>query len=234
MLSLNQMTLLIAPWLLLVTTYPVYQLLERRYGKKWSYLGGFLFYWIGWCLLFPLALLGPRALVRLFQSAPSPFGHPWWLGAFCLLAPPLVAFVFLFPQALRKASARLVLVSALLALVNGPLEEVLWRGAYLALFPGQVWLALLYPSLGFALWHLAPMSVVAPTGWGRWGKAALVAQVCLLGVLWAWVANNTGSILWTAIAHILIDFSALGWGVLFTGTSLKTLAHGGIYHKPEE
>src|SRR5215470_188132 len=153
MLSLNQMTLFIAPWLLLATTYLVYQLLERRYGKKWSYLGGFLFYWIGWCLLFPLALLGPRALVRLFQGAPSLFGHPWWLGAFCLLAPPLVAFVFLFPQALRKASARLVLVSALLALVNGPLEEVLWRGAYLTLFPGQFWLALLYPSLGFALWH---------------------------------------------------------------------------------
>ena len=26
---------------------------------------------------------------------------------------------------------------------------------------------------------------------------------------------STGVILWTAIAHILIDFSALGWDVLF-------------------
>jgi membrane protease YdiL (CAAX protease family) len=63
------------------------------------------------------------------------------------------------------------------------------------------------------------MSVVPPARGGRWGKAALVAQVCFLGLLWAWVANTTGSILWTALAHILIDFSALGWGVLFTATT---------------
>ena len=215
MLSWSQIALLIAPWLLLATTYPVYQLLKRRFGKKRSYLGGFLFYWIAWCLLFPLALLGPQALVRLFHSVPSPFGQPWWLGAFCLLAPPLVAFVFIFPKALQKASARIVLVSLLLAVVNGPLEEVLWRGVYLTLFPGQLWLGLLYPSAGFALWHLAPMSIFPPALGDRGGKAALVAEVWFLGLLWAWVANNTGVILWTAIAHILIDFSALGWDVLF-------------------
>lgn len=145
MLSWNQVTLLIVPWLLLGTTYLVYQLLARRFGKKRGYLGGFLFYWIGWCLLFPLALLGPHALVQLFRSAGSPFGQPWWLGAFCLLAPPLVAYVLIFPKALQKASRKLVLVSALLALINGPLEEMLWRGAFITLFPGQFWLGLLYP-----------------------------------------------------------------------------------------
>jgi hypothetical protein len=46
MLAWNQIALLIAPPLLLATTYAAYQLLLRRYGKKWSYLGGFLFYWI--------------------------------------------------------------------------------------------------------------------------------------------------------------------------------------------
>ena len=52
-------------------------------------------------------------------------------------------------------------------------------------------------------------------------KAALVAQMYFLGLLWAWVANTTGSILWTAVGHILIDFSALGWGVLFTAPSSR-------------
>jgi len=46
MLSWNHIALLIAPTLLLATTSLVYQLLERRSGKKLSYLGGFLFYWI--------------------------------------------------------------------------------------------------------------------------------------------------------------------------------------------
>jgi uncharacterized protein len=181
MLSRNQIALLIAPWLLVATTYLAYQLLERRFGKKRIYLGGFLFYWILWCMLFPLALLGPQTLVRLFRCVHSPFGHPWWLGAFCLIAPPLVAFVFLFPKAMRKASVKLMLVSALLAIVNGPLEEVLWRGAYLTLFPGQFWLALLYPSVGFALWHLAPMSIVPPAvggeGQSRTGRGGVLSRI---------------------------------------------------------
>lgn len=79
MLSWNQITLLIVPWLLLGTTYLVYKLLARRFGKKRGYLGGFLFYWIGWCLLFPLVLLGPHTLVHLFRSVGSPFGQPWCL-----------------------------------------------------------------------------------------------------------------------------------------------------------
>ncbi len=73
MLSWNQITLLIAPWLLIATTYLVYQLLERRFGKKRGYLGGFLFYWIGWCMLFPLALL---AIVRTANSSAC-FNRLW-------------------------------------------------------------------------------------------------------------------------------------------------------------
>jgi membrane protease YdiL (CAAX protease family) len=213
--SWNQVTLLIVPWLLLATTYLTNQLLDCRFGKKTSYLGGFLFYWIIWCMLFPLTLLGPQTIVHLFRSIGSPFGQPWCLGAFCLIAPPLVAFVFIFPKALQRASFPIVLVSALLALINGPLEELLWRGGYISLFPGNHWLGLLYPSVGFALWHFAPMSIFPPSLKGLGGKIALVAQVWFLGLLWAWVANDTGVILWTSIAHILIDFSALGWDVLF-------------------
>ena len=59
------------------------------------------------------------------------------------------------------------------------------------------------------------MSIFPPSRKGFGGKIALVAQVWFLGLLWAWVANDTGVILWTTIAHILIDFSALGWDVLF-------------------
>ena len=70
------------------------------------------------------------------------------------------------------------------------------------------------PTVGFALWHFAPQSIFPYKGPG--GRVALVVEVWFLGLLWAWVANNTGVILWTAMSHILIDFSALGWAVLFT------------------
>jgi len=221
MLSWKQIALLIAPWLLLATTYVCYQLLMRRFGAKKAYVGGFLFYWIVWCLLFPLALLGPQTLVHLFRNVGSPFGQPWWLGAFCLIGPPLFAYVFLFPKALRKTSVKIVLVSAALAIVNGPLEELLWRGAYLTLFPGQLWLSLLYPTIGFALWHFAPQSVF-PSPW-RGGRVAFVAQAGFLGLLFGWVAIDTGVILWTSMSHILIDFSALGWDVVFTHEQHETV-----------
>jgi hypothetical protein len=38
---------------------------------------------------------------------------------------------------------------------------------------------------------------------GPGGRSAQVAQVWFLGLLWAWVANNTGVILWIAIAHMI-------------------------------
>jgi membrane protease YdiL (CAAX protease family) len=38
-------------------------------------------------------------------------------------------------------------------MVDGTLEEVLWRGVYVREFPRQIVLGYLYPSLGFAVWH---------------------------------------------------------------------------------
>jgi membrane protease YdiL (CAAX protease family) len=102
-----------------------------------------------------------------------------------------------------------VLVSAILAIVNGTLEEVLWRGTYLLVFRDKPWLALIYPSIGFAIWHFAPQSIVPFKGSG--GRVGLVVAVGFLGLMWAWAANSAGVIVYTVIAHILIDFAALGW-----------------------
>jgi hypothetical protein len=42
--------------------------IDRAVAAVRDDLGGFLFYWIGWCLLFPLVLLRPHALVHLFRN----------------------------------------------------------------------------------------------------------------------------------------------------------------------
>jgi uncharacterized protein len=210
----QQIFLLLTPWLLLGSTYFVFQAFKRRIGAHKSYLAGFLFYWIVWCLLIPLILIGPENLLALFRPAAPPFGRPAWLGAFCLIGPPLVSFATIFPRAVRKTSLTLVLVTAFFAVINGTAEEILWRGAYAALFPHNFWIGQLYASLGFGLWHLAPQSIFPSQG--RGGRLALAASAGFLGILWAWVANTTGIILFTVFSHILIDFSALQGG-LFTG-----------------
>ena len=62
MFSTRQIILLLTPPLLLATTYLAYRLLVPRLGCSRGYLAGFLFYWIGWCLILPLALLGTQAV----------------------------------------------------------------------------------------------------------------------------------------------------------------------------
>ena len=55
MLTWQQLSLLLTPWLLLATTYSIFRFLKRRLSVTWAYFGGFLFYWLVWCLLLPIA-----------------------------------------------------------------------------------------------------------------------------------------------------------------------------------
>lgn len=47
-------------------------------------------------------------------------------------------------------------------------EELLWRGLFLEVFPGEVFRGALWPLFGFALWHLAPEAILVSSQ-GRWG-----------------------------------------------------------------
>jgi membrane protease YdiL (CAAX protease family) len=194
--------LLCAPPLLLLTTamafYGLGQVLEARV----AYLGGFLFYWCFWCLGFPLWLLGPSRLVRLIRRPRST------RAAVIACLPLLFAYAYVFPRALAGADAVLVATSFLLATVNGALEEMLWRGTYLALFPRSLRLGWLYPSIAFGIWHLAPQLLVPSAHPG--GPAAFVAVATILGLVWGWAARRARSLLPGMISHVLFDFSGLG------------------------
>jgi uncharacterized protein len=114
---------------------------------------------------------------------------------------------------LHHADLRIVLVSAALAILNGGLEELLWRGTYLRIFSGRPGLAWIYPSVGGALWHLAPLAVFPNRAPG--GAASFVIVSRVVGLICGWVANRHGAIFWTTVAHVLFDFSGLGGRVYF-------------------
>jgi hypothetical protein len=209
----RQSVYLALPWLLLGTTLVCFTILKRTYGARKAYLAGFIFYWTFWCLVAPFALLDPQIIRNLFRPVAQPFGQPWPFGVLCLLGPPLVSLAVILPRQLPGASRRLILISALLAVVNGSLEELLWRGVYISIFPENTWLAIVYPALGFAVWHFAPQTIYSYTGPG--GRIILVIGAVMLGLLWGWAAASTGVILYTALAHIVVDFSALGWREVF-------------------
>lgn len=179
-----------------------------------GYLGGFLFYWIVWCGLLPLWVVGPKCLREMFKDAHPRFGEPAWVGLLFLIGPFVTPFFFMFLSRLQDVTPTILLYSALFAITNGTMEEVLWRGAYVSVFPDRwVW-SYWYPSIWFGYWHLSPQ-VVFPSQMPS-GPVAFATMSIFMGLVFGWVAKKTGSIRWTTVAHILADFMGLA-GFAFVG-----------------
>jgi membrane protease YdiL (CAAX protease family) len=70
-------------------------------------------------------------------------------------------------------------------------------------------LGLVYPALGFALWHLSPQLVFPAEN----GLSAFVLSTFALGLCYGWTAYRTGSIKRTALSHSLNGILAFGMPV---------------------
>jgi hypothetical protein len=209
----KRVVLLATPPLLLATTYAAFQILARLAGATEGYLGGFLFYWILWCLAVPAWVMGRRGMVDFFRKPDPPLPGRGRIIGIALGLPLLLGYGYAFPRVAAEASAAAVLLSAFLAVINGTLEELLWRGAYLSLFPESKLFGYWYPNLAFGIWHVAPLSVMPSREPG--GTASFVLVSTVVGLLWGWVAFHTRSVRWTSAAHVLFDFSGLGGRVYF-------------------
>ncbi|MEO8285215.1 MAG: CPBP family intramembrane glutamic endopeptidase [Chloroflexota bacterium] len=208
-ITFRQGAALAVPPLLLVIMVPAFQWSTNLLGYPGGYLLGFVIYWGGWCILVPAGLLGGLGpLLDLFREGkPNIKQLPlkmhaalWWPLAFPL------AFIFL-PK-IGHVSASIITASVLLGIVIAVTEELLWRGMYIRLFPDNAWLNTLYPSVGFALWHVAPQLVRSNSMPG--GMASFVIYAFVLGLLYAYYARKTGSIRWSTVSHAIHDSLGLG------------------------
>jgi len=186
----NQKIAIAALPTLVVVMVPAYLALGRLLGPGWGWYTGFLFYWPICCILLPHKLIGWSGLRRLFRScAMTPLR--WTLIA----SPPVVAFAGRF-VAHRPADQPLLWIAV--AVINGTLEEVLWRGVYASLFPHSRLWGLVWQAVWFALWHAGP-------GLLSMGSQAriLVAGAAFLGLALGWVSWSSGTIRWTVASHVL-------------------------------
>lgn len=206
--NIQRLVLLALPPVLIGTMLIAFRTLVGVLGQRTGYLCGFTVYWLGWCLAVPLLVMGRAGVGNVLRRTASPLGRPSWLGAVCLTAPLCLGYAYAFPRAAAGASPLAIVLSAALAAVNGSLEELLWRGTYIEVFRDSRPLGYVYPTIGFALWHVSPLSVVPNRMPG--GNWAFVLVSGVLGLLWGWVAFRTRSIRWTSIAHALFDFLGLG------------------------
>ncbi|MBN1667888.1 MAG: CPBP family intramembrane metalloprotease [Anaerolineales bacterium] len=191
------------PFLLLPSTALVFWLAVQFVGREGGYLIGFGFYWLFWCLLVPWLLLGESGFTSLLTDHTQLFTRHNWLAALLWLVVTVVT-VFMYGQDFVHALLVLILVAIPLAIVNGVCEEMLWRGLYVHLFSNRPWLGIVYPSIGFALWHFAPQ-IALPDENG----IEFVISTLFLGLAYGYIAYRTGSAKWTAISHSLNGILAL-------------------------
>lgn len=174
---------------LTVSMTVLYRMLGARYGRQRAWYLGFPVYW-AWAISLTLALIGFKSLRALFA-----FTRPTALTWAMLIVPNLLSLANKSTNrhsvTRREKSARVIT-----ALMNGIVEEMLWRGVYITLFPNnRIW-SMIYPTIWFALWHYAPGSVSPLTD-----VRVLMAGAGVYGALLSWLSIKTRSIGWAVVSH---------------------------------
>ena len=200
---LKQYALLALPIILISTAILVFKGFSNKLGKKAGYLLGFLFYWTVWCVFVPMIYLGKDRFLSLFVDKAPLLSRPNWLAAVLWTLITLVTLV-VYGKSFIQTPLTLILVAIPAAVINGICEELLWRGLYVRAFPGNFWLAVILPAIGFALWHLVPLQIFS-----NGNKLAFVLSTFFLGLAYGFIAYKTGSAKWTAISHSLNGILAL-------------------------
>jgi len=209
--------LLSLPILLLVSTAFVFTSVAQWLGREAGYVVGFLFYNIFWCLIIPYLVLGKNNFLTVFKEDSPLFRKKnWWL-ILLLLSTTLGAFSMLLSHNIADTPPLLIVIAIPVAFITGTCEEILWRGLYTKVFPKQLVSGLIYPTIGFAIWHLSPQLIYPAQMPG--GVFAFAGLTFFLGLCYGLVAYKTGSCKWTALSHSIngiLDFGGALAPAVFT------------------
>jgi membrane protease YdiL (CAAX protease family) len=183
-----------------------------RLGDQLGYVAGFGAYWAT-CAGLSVALVGPSRMRHLFRDVQPRTGRPAAVGLALLAWPAAGAITTRFIPEIGGATPAMLGTILGVAVANALLEEMLWRGVYVTLWPRNPWLGWLWPAVGFAAWHLAPQ-VIHPSALG---SGVFVAASFSLGLSWGWVAFRTGSLRLVSISHVVTDGSGIRSALYFLG-----------------
>jgi|GEM_PF-1965361 membrane protease YdiL (CAAX protease family) len=189
----KQKIAIVAPIILVIFMYPVFQLAAITFGEQTGWHLGLLIYWVIWGIAFPLWVIGWRSIQNLIR--------PQKLDKKVLLLVILPLLIALTGKSILGVGyegasiwASLLLLSTTFG--NGFFEEVLWRGVYLKMFPDNVFYRMIWPSFLFAIWHYAPGSVSPNTN-----LIGLMVGAGLFGLYLSYLTKKTNTIWWSIVAH---------------------------------
>jgi membrane protease YdiL (CAAX protease family) len=193
---------LTAPVVVPLTMAALFDALRRTSSPRTAYNAGFTVYWLGWCVCFPLWVLGPRGCLEVLRE-----GRRMSAVDVALVALPVAGAVgaeLLPHRQLVDRDVGTVMVAT--AAVNAVGEELLWRGVFLSQFPDDVVRGALWPLAGFTVWHLAPQ-LVLPSSRGRLPFLLGAAAVGAACTATAWRTRGLRGVL---LPHVLIDACGVG------------------------
>lgn len=212
---MKKIALILAPILVPVSVYLVLTWTGDLHHMV-SFSLGYGLYWLGWCIAFPVWLIGWDGLKKALARVPKPFGKPALLGIIVLAVPIILSFLFTGPfegerDLWPESTLLMMLIAVPMSIWNGLLEEILWRGTFIKIFPKKWILGTIYPAIGFGAWHLGPFLATEP--WSLGQVSILVVGGSILGFCWNYISMKTGSIRYAAYSHILANIA------LFTALS---------------
>lgn len=186
---------IIGPPILMLVMFLIYQLFGIIFGRELGWYLGLLTYWILCGFLFTAWLISIEKIKKL--SSPRrleikmiPF----------ILFPVLMAFLFRIVSGTEYEKINIVLVIGLVitAFSNGIFEEMLWRGAYMELYPNNNFLRIIYSTIWYAVFHFASGSLSSNSN-----ILVLVIGSAFFGIFLAALAKWTDTIWWSILCHVL-------------------------------
>jgi len=195
--SHKQKIAIAAPVTFVAVMYPVFHLLAAVFRGNWRigwYLG-LAVYWLVWGAVFPLLVVGKARMAKLIRP------QGWKAQAVLLAMVPLMgASIYRLVPGMEYDKPGFWVLPLLISpcFGNSLFEEALWRGVYMELFPDNLLLRIVWPSIWFALWHYVPGSV-NPDG----TVLGLMIGSGLMGFYLSFLAKKTDTIWWTIVGHTL-------------------------------
>lgn len=120
--------------------------------------------------------------------------------------PVVSTFFIAFLPTIANVSRRILLMTLILSLLNGTLEELFWRRTFHCVFGDSISKAFIIPTILFTCWHFAFMfnKTITYTG----GALTLVVSAALMGVTCGYTIYRTRNMKVTIVAHILVNVCA--------------------------
>lgn len=197
--------LLLSSFAVLPFTFFAFRILTTILGPKWGYFAGFGAYWVFTMLITWFMTNSRKGYFLSMLRGHGDNKKMKLLGVAPLLPVVGVFFISFLPNAVRLTVPTGVLVLAM-AILNGSIEEIYWRGLYLKEFGNNIVIGLFLSTILFGAWHFSLWFAKGIEYSG--GLLALVGGAYLMGLLWSYSSRKIGNIRMCIVGHVFVNVFA--------------------------